>query len=90
MNTLGTAVFSTLQQQLLLPLLVLLRTDCMKPPPLTAAPLVDPSFPIHRKADELEFLAPRLFAMAEALGLDLSVKLFCTGVNNSSSSSSSN
>jgi hypothetical protein len=32
-----------------------------------------------RKADELEFLAPRLFAMAHALGLNLTVKLFCTG-----------
>lgn len=33
----------------------------------------------YRKADELEFLAPRLFAMAHTLGLSLTVKLFCTG-----------
>jgi len=33
----------------------------------------------HRKADELEFLAPRLFSMANTLGLNLTVKLFCTG-----------
>ena len=43
----------------------------------------------HRKADELEFLAPRLLAMASALNLDLTLKLFCTGTTRGSSSSSS-
>jgi hypothetical protein len=32
-----------------------------------------------RKPDELEFLAPRLMAMARALGLNTTLKLYCTG-----------
>jgi hypothetical protein len=32
-----------------------------------------------RMPDELEFLGPRVLAMAQALGLQLTIKLFCTG-----------
>jgi hypothetical protein len=32
-----------------------------------------------RRPDELEFLAPPLLAMAYRLGLDLTVRLYCTG-----------
>lgn len=34
---------------------------------------------LNRYVDELEFLAPRLMAMAEALGLKLTVKFYYTG-----------
>jgi hypothetical protein len=33
-----------------------------------------------RKADEFEFLGPRLLAMAAALKLDITLRLYCTGV----------